>query len=112
MNRFTVRQRYSSEVYITDYTQYRSGRLKAGATNEELNREGIPQGVDITDSPSSILESFHIINKHHISITVINLERNMQYFRDADGNDLSQCECLSYADEATSKGWLMFSQLM
>lgn len=111
MNRFTERQRYSSDVYITDYSQYRNARLKSGVTNEELNNEGIPQGVDITDYPSTILDSFHIVNKHHISITAINFEHNMQYFRDADGNDLSQCECLCYADGATSKGWLMLNEL-
>ena len=111
MNRFTERQRYSSDVYITDYSQYRNSRLKSGVTNEELNNEGIPQGVDITDSPSTILDSFHIVNKHHISITAINFEHNMQYFRDADDNDLSQCECLCYADGATSKGWLMLNEL-
>ncbi len=111
MNRFTVRQQFSSDVYITDYTHYRSDRLKAGATKEELNDEGIPQGVDITDSPSPILDSFHITNKRQVSITAINFERNMQFFRDADGHDLSQCECLSYADGATSKGWLMLHEL-
>lgn len=79
MNRFTERQRYSSDVYITDYTQYRSVRLMAGATNDELIKEGIPEGVDITNSPSTILDSFHIVNKHHVSITAINLERNMQF---------------------------------
>lgn len=111
MNRFTVRQQFTSDVFITDYTQYRSEQLKADATNGELNDEDIPQGVDITDSPSTILDSFHIANKRHVSITAINFERNMQYFRDANGRDLSQCECLSYADGATSKGWLMLHEL-
>jgi hypothetical protein len=111
MNRFTVRRQFTSDVFITDYTQYRSERLKAGATNEELNDEGIPHGVDITDFPSTILDSFHIVNKRHVSITAINFECNMQYFRNADGHDLSQCECISYADGATSKGWLMLHEL-
>lgn len=111
MNRFIIRQHFTSDVYITDYTQYRSERLKTGATIKELNDEGIPKGIDITDSLPAFLDSFHVTNNHHISITVINFEHNMQYFRDSDGRDLSQCECLSYADGATSKGWLMLHEL-
>lgn len=111
MNRFTVRQQFTSDIYIADYTQYRSERMKTGATNEQLDDEGIPNGIDITCSPSTKLGFFHIINKHRVSITAINFERNMMYFRDADGHDLSQCECLSYADGATSKGWLMLHEL-
>ena len=111
MNRFTVRQQFTSDMYITDYTQYRNECIKAGTTNEELNNRAIPQGVDITNSPSSILDSFHVVNKHHVSIAAINFERNKQFFRDANGHDLSQCECLSYADGATSKGWLMLHEL-
>ena len=111
MNRFAVRQQFTCDVYITDYTQYRNECIKAGTTNEELNNRAIPQGVDITDLPSSILDSFHISNNHHVSITAINFESNMQFFRDVNGYDLSQCECLSFADKATSKGWLMLHEL-
>ena len=111
MNRFTERQQFSSDVYISDFTQYRNERLKADATSEVLEDEKIPHGVDITEAASPIVDSFHISNKRHVSITAINFERNMQYFRDADGNDLSQCECLTYADGATSKGWLMLHEL-
>lgn len=111
MNRFTIKQHFTSDVYIADYTQYRNERLRAGATNDELNDEGIPHGVDIKDTPSTIVECFHIANKRHVSITAVNFEHNMQFFRDADGKDLSQCECLSFADGATGKGWLMFHEL-
>ena len=111
MNRFSVREQFTSDVYITDYTQYRNGRINAGATDKELDDENIPQGVDITNSPSAVIDSFHIVNRHHVSIMAINFEKNMHFFRDADGNDLSQCECLTFADGATSKGWMMLHEL-
>ena len=98
-----ISETYSEDVFIADFTNFVG---KPGYDN-------IPcQGVMVGIQENGIIPSFVIRDEHEFPFRVINNERNLAVFRGDDGNLVTQCECIVYADRSDNrKGWLFFLEL-
>lgn len=92
----------SSDLYISDYTNYKG--------------EAPAHGVDIETSTLEIHKVWpplHIHNPHNIPILVANMERNPSLNKRKDGKQCKQCECIciSQHSEEGDKPWFALVEL-
>ena len=98
-----ISEGYNQDVYIADFTNFVG---KPGYDN--LPCQGVMVGVQ----ENGIIPSFVIRDEHAFPFRVINNEHNAAVFRGDDGNLVTQCECIVYADRNDNrKGWLFFLEL-
>ena len=98
-----ISETYSEDVFIADFTNFVG---KPGYNN--LPCKGVMVGIQ----ENGIIPSFVIRDEHEFPFRVINNEHNPLVFRGDDGNPVTQCECIVYADRNDNrKGWLFFLEL-
>jgi len=84
----------NDDIYIADYS------------NQTNNR----RTVEIQASKPDDIDCFYIANTNHIELGICIF--NHDSFLDADGNSLTQCECISFPASATIiKPWVLFLEL-
>ncbi len=97
---FRETERFESDFYIGDYTQY----AESHASYEKT-------GVVLSNMPLTDIKALHFVNKRHIPVLAINFEKNLSYFRGNDHELVSNCECMLVSDRARKKGWLVLAEL-
>ena len=99
-NIFRDTQRFESDFYIGDYTEYAKAHPSCGK-----------KGVVMSNMPLTEIKTIHFVNKQHIPVLAINFEKNLEYFKGVDHKLLSNCECMLVSDKARKKGWLVLAEL-
>lgn len=97
---FRDTQRFESDFYIGDYTEYAKFHPTCGI-----------DGVVMSNMPLSEIKTLHFVNKQHIPVLAVNFEKNQSYFKDAKQGIVSNCECMFVSDKARKKGWLVLAEL-
>ena len=97
---FRETERFESDFYIGDYTQY-----------AEIHPTYEKTGVFMSSIPLKDIEALHFVNKQHISVLAVNFEKNLNHFRGNDHELVSNCECMLVSDKARKKGWLVLAEL-
>lgn len=94
---------YDTDLYIVDYTE-QTRKEKKHRRGVELHTE---QPVDI--------KGLRVSNPDNIAYKVVNFEEadNIDFFKDADGEVVSQCECIGIADRVNpnKKAWAFAIEL-
>ena len=99
-NVFTDTQRFESEIYVGDYTNYAESHPHC-----EYN------GVVMSNMPLQHIACLHFSNRQHIPVLAVNFEKNLGYFK-KDGHQIaSNCECMLVSDKARRRGWLILAEL-
>ncbi len=97
---FRDTERFESDFYIGDYTQYTESHPTYGKT-----------GVVMSSMPLANIQALHFVNKQHIPVLAVNFEKNLNYFRGSSHELASNCECMLVSDKARKKGWLVLAEL-
>ena len=92
-NPFKSIHTYDVDLYIVDYTEQ---------TREDKTRR---RGVELHTQKPEDIKGVHVYNPDKISFKVVNFEEgdNIDFFKDEDGEVISQCECIGIADELNPK---------
>ena len=88
-NIFRDTQRFESDFYIGDYTEY-----------AKTHPSCAKKGVVMSNMPLTEIKTLHFVNKQHIPVLAINFEKNLEYFKGVDHKLLSNCECMLVSDKA------------
>lgn len=102
MTNFSNYEELSSDLYISDYTNYKG--------------ESPVQGVDVVSTELDIHKEWpplHIHNPQHVPILVANMEHNPSINKKKDGKLCKQCECLCISEqsEIDDKPWFALVEL-
>jgi hypothetical protein len=95
---FNHTQRFESEIYIGDYTEY-----------AKTHPSSLEKGVKMANMPLDDIEMLSVHNPIHIPVMGVNFELNNNVFKQ-DGF-CSNCECMLVSDKANKKGWLALVEL-
>lgn len=101
--RIMIDKKYSSTVYVADFTNYNSQNAHAKAEHS---------GVYISETPSDIIGSFELSNPRSLDFRAVNFEENKALFKDSF-KTITQCECLFEAlrHDHGKKHWAMLLEL-
>lgn len=98
-----IREHFQKDVYIADFTEYNK-------TAE--NQLSSFSGIVIGEEDNGVIPSFLLTNENGVSFAVVNNERNIGFYTRPNGEKVSQCECIVYADRNDHrKGWMVFLEL-
>ena len=96
-------EKYKESVYIADFTEY----LNQGGRGEVPS-----EGVYVGTEDNGIIPSFILTDNNAVPFVVINNEKHPTLFKQKDGTQVSQCECVIYADRNdNNKAWMIFLEL-
>ena len=94
-------QRFGSNIYVADYTQYAKEHPEYGERK-----------VEITQEKPKAINSLDFYNPNHIKVTAINFEKNPSIFKSSDNEKNANCECMLVPEECVSrKNWLALVEL-
>ena len=95
-------QTYTTNIFISDFTRYK-----------ELYPEHVipSDGVYVSSEPNSIIPSLLIENPHGLSIKVVNIEQNKLLFKNDDGTQTTQCECICIPLRKKPRMLMLFVEL-
>lgn len=97
---FRDTQRFESDFYIGDYTEYVKNHPTCGNDGVVMSNMSLPE-----------IKTLHFVNKQHIPVLAINFEKNQSYFKESKQGIVSNCECMLVSDKARKKGWLVLAEL-
>lgn len=87
----------SNSIYVADYT-------------EQTKLVNIKRAIELFEaSPPKDIDYFTVNNPHKLEIDGIPFDNNS--FTRADGESLSQCECVIYPHSSNNKPWILFLEL-
>lgn len=99
-NIFRDTQRFESDFYIGDYTEYAKAHPSC-----------VKKRVVMSNMPLTEIKTLHFVNKQHIPVLAINFEKNQNWFKDPKQGSVRNCECMLVSDKARKKGWLVLAEL-
>ena len=98
-----ISERFSSQVYIADFTEF---------SNSPDAPELDDDGVVVSSEKNGQVPSFVVTDDNGYPFIVINNEKNPSMFKREDGSKVSQCECIVFAERNDNrKAWMMFLEL-
>ena len=102
--RIMIDNKYSSTVFVSDYTEY--NRQNAHARAEY-------SGVHISAESSNLIGSFEFRNPRALDFLAVNFEENPALLTDGQKKTISQCECMFEAlrHDHGKKHWMMLLEL-
>ena len=99
LSSFVDKQRFESEIYIGDYSEYHKD-----------NPTSSYKGLVLANMALPYIASLHIHNPIHIPVVGINFEYNLGIFKEQD-KILRNCECMFISDKSAQKGWMLLVEL-
>lgn len=93
-------QRFESEIYVGDYTEY-----------AKSHPDSPHYGVEMSNMPLTGIDSLHFVNPNHIPVLGVNFEQHQEAFDVEGGKRASNCECMLVSDKAVARGWLVLAEL-